>query len=324
MTAPMPSPIGGTSGWSRRTAGHRGQLEAPARLAERRTLGEAEDFTRAHLEHPGSARVISPQRPRIVVEGAVLYLEAPVLTVLREVGVGHAAQPGGVCQPHRLPLDDEVEPLAEGVAPGGEDAARVVRQVLRFALVGARAEVKRAAQQNAQKRRDVRAPVGTDRGDPVHLGTPQAFVPLGPGRRRGAVATESWVQLDYRLLVGHAAPFRLVSCGDAYPASPAKSKVSQRSGLTVNSTNSEPGCPSSASTKPRACSSGMYRRGTANACSAEGGRSSPTTVPSTVTYLYGNSSFWIVRLSTPASRTRAALRDRRPWVPVKKVTSPPG
>ena len=97
------------------------------------------------------------------------------------VGVGHASQPGGIRQPHRLPLDDDVEPLAERAVPGGEGAARVVREVLRLALVGARAEVKRAAQQDAKKRRRARAPVGTNRGDPVQLGTPEAFDRLGQG-----------------------------------------------------------------------------------------------------------------------------------------------
>jgi hypothetical protein len=50
----------------------------------------------------------------------------------------------------------------------------------------------------------------------------------------------------------------------------------------------------------------------ASICSAEGGRSDLTTVPWTVTYLYGNSSHWTERLSTPAVSISPPLRDLRP------------
>src|SRR5829696_5807116 len=62
----------------------------------------------------------------------------------------------------------------------------------------------------------------------------------------------------------------------------------------------------------------------ASACSALGARSLRMIVPSRVTYLYGNVSCWTQRLTTPTASISSALRDLRPWVPVKKVTLPPG
>ena len=80
----------------------------------------------------------------------------------REPGDVIASEFGGVAHLCSLAFDDEVQPV-ESVATGREDAMRVAREILGFALAWAGAEVQGAVQPDSQQRRDMRTTVRTHR-----------------------------------------------------------------------------------------------------------------------------------------------------------------
>ena len=82
--------------------------------------------------------------------------------VLRLECAGDASEFGGAAHLCGLAFDDEVQPV-ESVATGREDAMRVAREILGFALVWAGAEVQGAVQPDSQQRRDVWTTVRTHR-----------------------------------------------------------------------------------------------------------------------------------------------------------------
>src|ERR1700691_2324896 len=86
---------------------------------------------------------------------------------------------------------------------GGEDAAGIGPQVLRFLLMRAGAEVKRPVEPYRRERRDVRPPVATYRGPPERLRLRQDIGHLDARRGRSTRLTESLVQLYGRLGLGH-------------------------------------------------------------------------------------------------------------------------
>lgn len=93
-----------------------------------------------------------------VTTGAAL----PGETEGREPGDVIASEFGGVAHLCSLAFDDEVQPV-ESVATGREDAMRVAREILGFALAWAGAEVQGAVQPDSQQRRDMRTTVRTHR-----------------------------------------------------------------------------------------------------------------------------------------------------------------
>src|SRR4051812_41285004 len=178
----------------RRRVGH-GSLEPPSRLAERLPLTEAENGAGRHSEH---VRV-----PGTVVERPVPYLEVPEAAVLGLPRGGQPAQPALVGHAHRLALHDQVVALGPGVAAGGQHDVRIGREVLRLALLGARAEVQRAVRPHGGQRRHMRPSVRPHRRDPEQLGPGQPCLGLGPVGRGGLWVAVAGVETRPRVVVRH-------------------------------------------------------------------------------------------------------------------------
>src|SRR5712691_12123827 len=111
---------------------------------------------------------------------------------------------GGLVVHHgRVALDDQVETLSEGVAPGRDDAVRVLREVVRLAFGAAGGEVQRAIHPDGHHRRHMRSPVRTHGREPVHLGFLEPPARLEPRCRGRTIAAERLVQLRRRLFFSH-------------------------------------------------------------------------------------------------------------------------
>src|ERR1039457_3273706 len=78
----------------------------------------------------------------------------------------------------------------------------VLREVLCLAFVGPSAEVQSAVEPDTQQRRHVRTSIGSNGGQPIHLGIGQLSPSLGPLELHCIPAAEG-TQLGYRLLLDH-------------------------------------------------------------------------------------------------------------------------
>src|ERR1700685_16180 len=122
----------------KRESGHGRFSEAPPSLAVRGALTEPENGQGCDPEDEG---FVPPYGVTETRPGTLRRRE--MRTVLRLECVGDAAEVGGPAYLSRLTFDNEVQPI-EPVAPGRQDATRVAREVLGFALIRAGAEVKGA------------------------------------------------------------------------------------------------------------------------------------------------------------------------------------
>ncbi len=139
---------------------------------------------RMHGEHQRNVAIIA-------VKGAVAHCEVPVAAILRPVQIRDALEQALVAHPRGVAFHHHVESLVEGVAACGEDAVRVAREVLRFALALAGAKIQRAIQPDGEQRRDVRASLWAHRRQPVDL----RRLLLGLGRATCRVSTGTTARL---------------------------------------------------------------------------------------------------------------------------------
>src|SRR3954447_15800082 len=115
--------------------------ELPSRLAVG-ILPEAERTCRLHREHPRLTVFAG------VAEGVRAHVEAPLLAVLRDPGLGQRADPLLAGDSHGPALDDDVRATVERIASRGENHGGIVGDVARLALLGTGAEVDRALTHN--------------------------------------------------------------------------------------------------------------------------------------------------------------------------------
>src|SRR5258706_1117789 len=182
-------------------------LEAPAGLTERLAPAETERRRRCYLEHQRNVAIVA-------VNVAVAHCEVPVAAILRLVQIRDALEQALVAHSHGVAFHHHVEPLVEGVAACGEDAVRVAREVLRFALALAGAKIQRAIQPDGEQRRDVRVSIWTHRRQPVDLRRLQLRARLRPRSRGRVVAAKLWLQLSHRVSQRHP----LAPCGRSFTA----------------------------------------------------------------------------------------------------------
>src|SRR5688500_10515776 len=95
------------------------------------------------------------------MENAIENSKVKRRIILRGVTISNALESGLIDHSHGFAFNYHIETIRENITSGGDDAVRVVREVLGFALGLTGTEVQRTIQPDSHQRRGVRSSVWT-------------------------------------------------------------------------------------------------------------------------------------------------------------------
>ena len=185
--------------------GQRGALrETPPGLAIKTAFAETEyDRGNDSIQQ----NVATPNRVAEPCPGALRSGEMGAIFRFKSVSDGSAFC--RVSHSHRVALDDKVETV-EIIAARCQHAARILSKILRLALVGTSAEIRRTVGPDAEQGSDVRASIWTNGRQPVELGVLK--FPTAPFLRgRNRIWTAEWTQLGHWRTFAHVISISVIT-----------------------------------------------------------------------------------------------------------------